>query len=210
MNVVLVDDHGIVREGVRRLLEAYGDIRVVAIEADARTGVAAALREKPNVVVMDISLKGTSGIEATREIVRQCPDTAVLILSVHSAPELVRQAFSAGARGYLLKESVGDELIRALRAVAAGRRYLGEGVAEGKVDSFTGELAGALGAITPREREVLRLIAEGKSNSEAAAALALSPRTIETYRYHMMQKLNLPDLAALIRFALREGLISGE
>ena len=210
IDVVIVDNHGILRDGVRRLLEAQPDMRVVAAAADAHAGIAAVHREKPRLVVMDISMPGMSGIEATKAIVRQSPDTAVLILSVHSVPELIRQAIHAGARGYILKESVGDELIRAIRAVAVGRRYLGVGVAKGVIDWITGEVAGAgaLDALTPREREVLRLIAEGKSNAEAAAALALSSRTVETYRYQMMQKLGLPDLSALIRFALRAGLIS--
>lgn len=212
VNVIIVDDHGIIRDGVRRLLEAQVDIRVVATEADAQAGVAAAVREKPDVVIMDISMPKSSGIEATKEIARRMPDTKVLILSLHSSPEIIRQAVQAGARGYVLKESVGDELVRAIRAVAAGRRFLGAGAAEGMIDWIKGEVAGAgaLAELTPRECEVLRLIAAGKSNAQAAAALNLSTRSVETYRYRLMQKLDLADLSAVIRFAIREGLISAD
>jgi DNA-binding NarL/FixJ family response regulator len=207
INVLLADDHGVLRDGVRRLLESHADIRVVATADDGRAAIDKVAALRPDVVVMDISMPALNGLEATRRIVAQSPATAVVILSMHSTPEITREAFTAGARGYLLKESAGDEVVKAVRAVAAGRRYLGEGVA-GKL--IPGATQTPLDRLTPREREVLQLVVEGKSNAESAALLALSPRSVETYRLRLMQKLAIDDLPALVKFAIRHGVTTLE
>jgi DNA-binding NarL/FixJ family response regulator len=206
INVLLADDHGVLRDGVQRVLESNADIRVVAAVDDGHKAVEQALRLRPQVVVMDISMPGLSGLEATRRIARGAPASAVVILSMHSSAELTREAFAAGAKGYLLKESAGDEVVKAVRAVAAGRRYLGEGLAEALLDARDAPLE----RLTPREREVLQLIVEGKSNAETAAALGLSPRSVETYRLRLMEKLGIGDLASLVKFAIRHGMTTLE
>jgi DNA-binding NarL/FixJ family response regulator len=206
INVLLADDHGVLRDGVQRVLESNADIRVVAAVDDGQKAVEQALRLRPQVVVMDISMPALSGLEATRRIARGAPASAVVILSMHSSAELTREAFAAGAKGYLLKESAGDEVVKAVRAVAAGRRYLGEGLAEALVDARDAPLE----RLTPREREVLQLIVEGKSNALTAAALGLSPRSVETYRLRLMEKLGIGDLASLVKFAIRHGMTTLE
>jgi DNA-binding NarL/FixJ family response regulator len=206
INVLLADDHGVLRDGVQRVLESNADIRVVAAVDDGHKAVEQALRLRPQVVVMDISMPGLSGLEATRRIARGAPASAVVILSMHSSAELTREAFAAGAKGYLLKESAGDEVVKAVRAVAAGRRYLGEGLAEALLDARDAPLE----RLTPREREVLQLIVEGKSNALTAAALGLSPRSVETYRLRLMEKLGIGDLASLVKFAIRHGMTTLE
>ncbi|HYL87599.1 MAG TPA: response regulator transcription factor [Burkholderiales bacterium] len=207
INVLLADDHGVLRDGVRRLLEAHADIRVVATADDGRAAVDKAAELRPDVVVMDISMPALNGLEATRRIRIESPATAVVILSMHSTPEVTREAFAAGALGYLLKESAGDEVVRAVRAAAAGRRYLGEGVADKLIPGASQAL---LERLTPREREVLQLVVEGKSNAEAAALLELSPRSVETYRLRLMEKLGIDDLPALVKFAIRHGMTTLE
>jgi DNA-binding NarL/FixJ family response regulator len=207
ISVLLVDDHGVLRDGVRRLLESNADIKVIGAADDGREAVAKAAELRPDVVVMDISMPGLNGLEATRRIAERAPAAGVVVLSMHSSAELVRAAFAAGARGYLLKESAGDEVVKAVRAVAAGRRYLGEGLAD-KVLPPVGETP--LDSLTAREREVLQLIADGKSNAEAAALLNLSPRSVETYRLRLMQKLGIEDLASLVKFAIRHGMTTLE
>jgi DNA-binding NarL/FixJ family response regulator len=207
INVLLADDHGVLRDGVQRLLESHADIRVVATADDGRAAIDKVAALRPDVVVMDISMPALNGLEATRRIVAESPATAVVILSMHSTPEITREAFSAGARGYLLKESAGDEVVKAVRAVAAGRRYLGEGVADKLIPGATPT---PLDRLTPREREVLQLVVEGKSNAESAALLALSPRSVETYRLRLMQKLAIDDLPALVKFAIRHGVTTLE
>jgi DNA-binding NarL/FixJ family response regulator len=206
INVLLADDHGVLRDGVQRVLESNADIRVVAAVDDGQKAVEQALRLRPQVVVMDISMPALSGLEATRRIARSAPASAVVILSMHSSAELTREAFAAGAKGYLLKESAGDEVVKAVRAVAAGRRYLGEGLAEALVDARDAPLE----RLTPREREVLQFIVEGKSNAKTAAALGLSPRSVETYRLRLMEKLGIGDLASLVKFAIRHGMTTLE
>jgi DNA-binding NarL/FixJ family response regulator len=162
----------------------------------------AAARE-PGVVVMDVGMPVLNGIAATRAILGRSPATGVVMLSMHASPEIVRQALLAGARGYLLKESAGDEVVLAVRAVAGGGRYLGQGVAEPGSPGATG-----LGALTRRELDVLHLVVDGKSNAEAAGILGLSPRSVETYRARLMQKLAVDDLPSLVKLAIRHGLTS--
>jgi DNA-binding NarL/FixJ family response regulator len=207
INVLLADDHGVLRDGMQRLLEANADIKVVATADDGREAVEKAARLQPDVVVMDISMPNMNGLEATRRIADRAPATGVAILSMHSSAELVREAFAAGARGYVLKESAGDEVVRAVRTVAAGRRFVGEGLMD-KVR--TEDAASGLASLTAREREILPLIVNGKSNAEAAAILGLSPRSVETYRLRLMQKLRIEDLPTLVKFAIRHGMTTLE
>lgn len=209
IRVLVADDHGVLRDGLCRLLESDPEIRVVAAANDGREAVAQAAATQPEVVVMDISMPSMGGIEATRTIVGKAPATAVVMLSVHSAERTVREALAAGARGYLLKESAGAEVLSAVRAVAAGGRYFGQGLRL----SETGEPHGAsdpTARLTASERRVLRLIVEGRSNAEAARELGLSQRTVETYRCRLMDKLQIGDLPALVKFAVRHGITSVE
>lgn len=208
IDVVIVDDHGVIRDGVKALLQGTDDIRVVAAEPSAHTGLAAVERTHPQVVLMDISMPGMNGIEATQQLARNAPDVGVLMLSMHSSPDLVGQSIRAGARGYLLKEAASEELAEAVRAIASGRRYLGAGVGEGVMDWIKGSGGGsdALASLTPRERQVLELIVDGRTNAQAASILKLSPRSVETYRGRLMQKLGMQDLPALVKFAIRNGI----
>jgi DNA-binding NarL/FixJ family response regulator len=206
INVLLADDHGVLRDGVRRLLESHADIKVVGLVDDGVEAVERAAALAPHVALIDIAMPRLNGLEATRRIVERTPGCAVVILSMHSSADMIRAALGAGARGYLLKESAGDEVVKAVRSVAAGRRFLGEGLAERLLDAPDTPLA----RLTAREREVLRLVVQGKSNAEAAAALGLAARSVETYRLRLMQKLDIGDLASLVKFAVRHGITSLE
>jgi DNA-binding NarL/FixJ family response regulator len=207
INVLLADDHGVLRDGMQRLLEANADIKVVATADDGREAVEKAAALQPDVVVMDISMPNMNGLEATRRIADRAPAIGIAILSMHSSAEMVRKAFAAGARGYVLKESAGDEVVRAVRTVAAGRRFVGEGIADKVLAEDT---ASGIASLTVREREILPLIVNGKSNAQAAAILGLSPRSVETYRLRLMQKLGIEDLPTLVKFAIRHGMTTLE
>jgi DNA-binding NarL/FixJ family response regulator len=207
IRVLLADDHGVLRDGVQRLLEAHSDIKVVSMVSDGREAVERAAQLRPDVVVMDITMPGLSGIDATRTMTERIPDVGVVMLSMHSTVELVRQALLAGARGYLLKESAGREVEKAVRAVAAGKRFLGAGIADKIAAEFPyAAKRSDIDYLTPREREVLRLIVEGRSSAEAAAILGLSPRSVDTYRARLMDKLKIEDLPSLVKFAIRHGI----
>jgi len=207
IRVLLADDHGVLRDGLRRLIETDPGIEVVAAANDGNDAVAKAAETQPEVVVMDISMPGLNGIEATRSITGASPATRVLILSMHGSTDVVRRALAAGARGFLHKESAGDEILAAIRAVAGGARYLGPGIAAAVNNA--GAVRGRRGAegLTATEREIVRLVAEGKSSAEAATLLGLSTRTVETYRGRLMAKMQLEDMAGLIRFAIRNGIV---
>ena len=208
IRVLLADDHGVLRDGVRRLLEIDAEMKVVAVVDTGREAVEKSAQLSPDVVVMDITMPELNGIEATRSIVTRAPATGVVILSMHSSAKVIRRALLAGARGYVLKESAGDEVVKAVQAVAAGRRFMGDGVG----DKLLGEHPegpsgpGGVDGLNPQEREILQLVAEGKSNAEAAEIMGLSPRTVETYRGRLMQKLRLEDLPSLVKYAIRHGL----
>jgi DNA-binding NarL/FixJ family response regulator len=211
IEVLIADDHGVVRDGVRYLLEAHADIKVVAAVDNGADAVRKTVALRPHVVVLDVAMPGLNGIEATCALARESPETAVVLLSMHSSVELMRQAFLGGARGYLLKESAGSEVASAVRSVAGGQRFLGEGVAGKILAEFPyTPTAPAVGDLTPRERDVVRLIAAGNSNAEAAAKLGLSPRSVETYRLRVMQKLGVENLPALVKFAIRHGITTLE
>lgn len=211
ISVILADDHTVVRDGLRHLLDAQPDIKVIGDAANGREAVHQVVNLHPDIVVMDIAMPELNGIEATRMIVDRCPDTRVIILSMHSTTEHLRRAFKAGADGYLLKESAGNEVVDAVRAVHANHRYLSQKLSDKLINDY-GRLAleveGPLNQLSPREIEVLQLIVEGKSNNEIAETLCLSPKTIETYRSRLMSKLDIHDLPGLVKFAILHGLIT--
>jgi two-component system response regulator NreC len=208
IRVVVVDDHAVVRSGIRLLLDAEDDIEVVAEAGTAEEGIRAARLEKPDVVLLDVVLPGTSGIEATPDIRAAAKNAAVLVLSMQDDPSYVRQAFASGASGYVLKEAVDVEVVQAVREVAAGRKYvhpaLGARLAAAEADE---EAKAASDPLSEREREVLRLLALGHTNQEIAKMLYISVRTAETHRAHIMQKLGLQTRAELVRHALASGLL---
>lgn len=208
IRVLLVDDHAIVRDGLRFLLEAHREFEVVGGAANGREAVRAARELQPDVVIMDLAMPELNGTEATQQIHDACPATHVLVLSMHSTAEHIYRAFQAGAQGYLLKESAGPELLAAVRTVHAGRRYLSQKIAETVVDDYIRDrhAASPLDSLSARERQILQSIAEGKSSAETARALCLSPKTVETYRSRMMRKLGIADFPALVRFAIQHGL----
>ena len=208
ISLILVDDHALVRDGVARLLEAQPDMRVLGSFGDAYAAVRFAGREEPDIAVVDIAMPQTSGIDITRRLRDASPETDVLILSMHSNPEYVRQALLAGALGYVAKESAGPVLVEAIRAVHAGRRYLSDTLGH---EALLRQHAGAaqqdpLGALSSRERQVLRCTVEGKTIAQTAAQLGVSPKSIETYRSRVMTKLGIVDLPALVKFAIRNGI----
>ena len=193
MRVLLADDHRIVRSGLRRLLDAEPDIEVVAEASDGREAVELATQQSVDVVVMDLAMPNLNGVEATRQILAQSPATKVIALSMHSDRRFVARALQAGASGYLLKDCAAEDLVSAIRAVAAGRTYFSPQISEVVVEDYVSGLAeddsSAWAVLTPRQREVLQLLAEGKSTREIAAELYVSPKTVETHRHHIMRKL---------------------
>jgi len=211
VTVFLADDHAVVRDGLRFLLEAQPDIRVIGDAANGREAVRRVTQLCPDVVILDIAMPELNGIEAARKIARDCLSTQVIILSMHSTTEHVFRALQAGARGYLLKESAGIEVVNAVRAVHAGHRYLSQRLSDRLVDDYVrqrqaGEAKSPLTRLSPREREVLQLVVEGKSSAEIAAILSLSLKTVETYRSRLMHKLGISDLPSLVKFAIQHGL----
>lgn len=211
ITVLLADDHAVVRDGLRLLLEAQPDLSVIGDAANGREAVRQVARLCPDVVVMDIAMPELNGIEAAREIGEVCPSTQIIILSIHSTTEHVFRALQAGARGYLLKESAGIEVVNAVRAVHAGHRYLSQKISDSLVDDYVrqrqaAEAKSPLARLSPREREVLQLVVEGKSSAEIADTLSLSVKTVETYRTRLMHKLGVSDLPALVKFAIQHGL----
>lgn len=208
IDVLLVDDHAVLRDGLRYLLESHEDIHVVGAVADGLEAIRHAEQLQPDIVVMDISMPKLNGIEATRAIGDCAPEAGVVILSMHSSPDVIQRALSAGARGFVLKESVSDEVVAAVRAVVAGGRYFSQGIS---INGAAAKRASVCASptfddLTRPEREILKLVAEGYSNAQTAQLLGLSPRTVETYRSRMMEKLGLEDLPALVKFAIRNGI----
>jgi len=210
VTVLLADDHAVVRDGLRLLLEASGEFQVVGMAVDGIEAVRHALDLRPQVVVMDVAMPGMNGIEASQQILETWPDARIVILSMYVSVEHVHRALQAGAIGYLLKESAGAEVVEAVRTVAAGQRYLSRKITETVIDDYihSRQSVNPLESLSPRERQVLQLTAEGRSNAEIAGLLFLSPKTVETYRSRLMQKLDLQDVPALVKFAINHGLIS--
>jgi DNA-binding NarL/FixJ family response regulator len=215
ISVFIADDHTIVRDGLRLLLELQADIRVIGSAADGRQAVYQVRKLCPDVVVMDVAMPGLNGIEATRQIRQISPSSQVLILSMYATSEHIFHALQAGALGYLLKESAAVEVVNAVRAVYAGHRYLCHKIDDVKIDSYIHQrqISGAkspLESLSPREREVLQLVVEGKSSAEIADILYLSSKTVETYRSRLMQKLDIKDIPSLVKFAIQHGLTRPE
>jgi len=213
IRVLLADDHTIVRDGLCALLEKHGNINVVGSVSNGREAVKLSHELKPDVVLMDISMPELNGIDATEQIRADSPATQVVILSIHATSEHIYRAFRAGALGYLLKESAGPEAVLAIQAAYEKRRYLTQRIADTVLDSYliqrsVTQQRSPLDTLSKREREVLQLVAEGVTSAEIASQLSLSPRTVETYRSRIMNKLDIHDLPALILFALENGLIS--
>lgn len=208
ITVLIADDHGVFREGLRLLLENQPDIRVVGEVGDGREAVKAAQQLDPDVIVMDLAMPLLNGVDATAQIVERNDATRVVMLSMHSTVEHVYRALQAGALGYLRKESAGREVVEAIRAVHAGQRYLGQKIAASVVDDYIHQRAveSPLESLSQREREILQLIVDGSSGVDIARQLNLSPKTVDTYRSRMMQKLGIADLPGLIKFALQHGL----
>ena len=207
IGILLVDDHAIVRDGLRMLLEAHGDLKVLGAAADGREALAEARRLRPDIVIMDISMPGMNGIEAAQAICAALPATKVLILSQQASPAHAHRALQAGARGYVLKQAAGNELVAAVRTLQAGRRYLSAEINESVLSDFLNKrpVDNPLERLSTRERHILQLVVEGRSNAEAARELNLSVKTVETYRSRLMQKLGLKDLPALVKFAIEHG-----
>ena len=211
ISVILADDHPVVRDGLCFLLNAQQDIKVIGTADNGHEAVQLTTKLNPDVVVMDIAMPLLNGIEATQQITSTCPHTRVMILSIHFTSVHIQRALQAGAMGYLLKESAGEEVVEAIRTVHEGRRYLSRKIAETVVEDYVRQGGGdVLEGLSPRERQVLQLIAEGKTSAEAAQILFLSVKTVETYRSRFMQKLGLKDMTALVKFAIQHGIISLE
>lgn len=208
IRIVLVDDHTLVRDGVARLLEAHPDMSVIGSFSDGREAVRFSAREEPDVAIVDIAMPSANGIDIARQLRDASPDTHLLVLSMYSNPEYVRQALLAGVLGYVAKESAGAVLVEAVRRVQSGQRYLSEPLGEEALQQFlqaSGE-RDPLEPLSAREREVLRHTVEGRTIAETAQALGLSPKSVETYRSRMMTKLGIEDLPALVKFAIRHGI----
>jgi DNA-binding NarL/FixJ family response regulator len=208
IRVFIADDHTIVCDGLRALLETHPDMEVVGTASDGREAVQLIGRLAPDIAIMDIAMTELNGIEATRTISERHPATRVLILSMYSSAEHIHRALQAGAKGYLLKTSAGKEVVHAVRAVHAGTRYLSQKIADTVIDDYVGanRRTSPLDGLSSRERQVLQLLAEGKSGAAIAQTLSVSPRSVETYRRRMMQKLGVSDFSALIKFAIQQGI----
>lgn len=207
IRIVLADDHSVVRQGFRMILGAQHDFEVVGEAGTGRDAVELAAKLQPDVIVMDVSMPDLNGIEATRRIPAVSPRSRVLALSMHRDAVYVREILRAGAKGYLLKDSLDLDLLAAVRAVARGEGYLSPGVSEAVLSDYRKHATDPLDLLSTREREVLQMIAEGKTNKEIANALDLSVYTIEAHRGRIMEKLNLHSGAELVRFAVRNGLV---
>jgi two-component system response regulator NreC len=208
IRILIVDDHAVVRSGLRRVLEAEDDIEVVGEAGDMRTAVFEAREQRPDVVLMDVVMPGGTGIEATPAVLKEVPEAKVLILSMQDDPLYVREAFAAGASGYVLKEAADTEVVDAVREIAGGGRYVHPSLGAKLVAAEAEERARVdADPLSEREHEVLRLLALGHTNQEIADMLFLSVRTVETHRAHIMQKLRLTTRAELVRYAIDTGLL---
>jgi two-component system, NarL family, response regulator NreC len=211
IRVLIADDHGVVAEGLRHLVEAQPDMQVLRCVGDGRDAVRYAREERPDVVLMDLSMPELNGADATRAILEHDPGCRVIVLSMYASREHVRRALKAGAAGYVVKHSAGKEVVDAIRAAHNGERYLSARLAELLVDeSAAGDNDDLLARLSARERQVLQLLAEGRSGGEIARRLSLSHKTVETYRARLVQKLGIRDVAGLVRFAIQRGLVSLE
>ena len=207
IRVLLADDHAVVRQGFRLILSSQPDIEVLAEAGNGRQAVELATRLKPDVAVVDVSMPELNGIEATRRIVESSPHTRVLALSMHKDAVYVREILRAGARGSLWKDAVDTEFLTAIRAIARGDGYLSPAVSGAVLDDYRRNVSDPLDLLTSREREVLQMIAEGKTNKEIANLLSLSVYTVDAHRGRLMEKLNVHSVTELVRFAVRKGIV---
>ena len=213
LRIVIGDDHTLLRQGLRKILEERIDWEIVAEAGDGREAVQHALSMQPDVLVLDIGMPLLNGIEVTRQVVRRLPHTRVLILSMHAEEAYVVRALKAGAHGYLLKDSAAKELIRAIAAVGSGKSFFSPAVAKVLLDDYVKRLsdqglADRYDLLSEREREILQLVAEGRSSKEIASLLSLSPTTVATHRAHIMHKLDVHNTAELVLYAVRRGVIA--
>ncbi len=214
ITVFIADDHSVVREGLKMLLETNQDIRVIGSADNGRDAINRIEDLKPDIAIIDIAMPGLNGIEITAQVHEKSATTKCIILSMHSTSEHIFRAFQAGARGYVLKEAAGSEVIDAVRSVHSGRRYLCKKIADVVIDSHILKQESQPGEKSPlerlsvREREILQLVAEGKSSADIAAILLISHKTVETYRSRLMQKLSIHDIPSLVKFAIKHGIIS--
>lgn len=211
IRVVLVEDHQVVREGVRALLKAASDFEIVGEAANGLGVVDLVERLTPDVLLIDLMLPGLSGLEVTRQVSHRVPTTRILILSMHANEAYVLQALSSGASGYILKGSSAEDVVRAIHEVMQGHRFLSPPLSERAIEAYMQKAQNAMldpyDALTAREREVLHLAAEGRTNAEIASELSISPRTAEVHRANLMRKLSLHNQTELIRYALRRGIL---
>ena len=214
ITVFIADDHGVVREGLKMLLETEHDIRVVGSTDNGKDAVSRIQDLKPDIAIIDIAMPRLNGIEVIASVSEKSPKTRCIVLSMHSTSEHVFRALQAGACGYLMKESVGSEVIDAVRSVYSGRRYLSQKISDVIIDSEILKPNGKWGEISPlaclsaREREILQLVVEGKSSAVIAEMLFISQKTVETYRSRMMKKLGIHDIPSLVRFSIKHGIVS--
>lgn len=210
IRVVLADDHRLVRSGIRALLERFEDVEMVGEAANGREALELVERHRPNIVLMDIAMPELNGLDAARNIHQRFPTTRVLLISMYDNEEYVAEALAVGAAGYVLKDASAAELDIAVHAVARGESYLSPAVAKRIVEGQVpprGEGPIGLQRLTPRQREILQLIAEGNSSKEIARKLGVSIKTVETHRTHLMERLDIHDIAGLVRYAIRVGLV---
>ncbi|MEZ5364873.1 MAG: response regulator transcription factor [Bryobacterales bacterium] len=205
--ILLADDHQVVRQGFARILNGEEDMEVVGEASDGREAVQKAIELKPDIVIMDVSMPELNGIEATRRLQKDHPRIRVLALSMHKDNVFVREILRAGAAGYLLKDAIDEELLTAVRAVASGEGYLSPSVSEAVLSDYRKHVTDPIDLLSSREREILQMLAEGKTNKEVAQVLNISVYTVDAHRGRIMEKLNLHSIGEMVRFAMRNGLI---
>ena len=213
IRLLLVDDHRLVREGIRSLLQRIDGMEVVAEASDGREALERIKSHHPDVLLLDIGMKGMNGLETAARAAREFPNVHVMVLSMHAHEEYVSQALQAGVSGYILKDSGSSELEMAIRAVGRGEKYLTPAISRHVIDDYLqrmGNETRMINLLTPRQREVLQLIAEGNTTKEIAAVLQVGVKTVETHRAKLMERANIHDIAGLVRFAIRLGLVHAE
>jgi DNA-binding NarL/FixJ family response regulator len=208
IRILIADDHEVVAEGLKQLIEVQKDMQVVAIAGDGRDAVRQVGELDPDVVIMDLSMPELNGADATRVLLEQNPERKVIVLSMYADHEYVRRALKSGALGYVVKRSAAKDVVEAIRAVQAGERYISPMVADAVSADAPAGKEDRLARLSTREREVLQLLAEGRTGTEIAQRLSLSPKTVETYRARLVEKLGIRDVAGLVRFAIQRGIIS--
>lgn len=207
VRILLADDHAVVRQGFGMILASQPDMEIVGEAGNGREVLELAEQLQPDIVVMDVAMPGLNGIEATRRLLASAPRARVLALSMHKDSVYVREMLRAGARGYLLKDAINQDLLTAVRALARGEGYLSPAVSDAVLTDYRKHVTNPIDLLTSREREVLQMIAEGKTNKQIAASLNLSVYTVDAHRGHIMEKLNLHSTPELVLFAVRNGLI---